>query len=153
MHLSTFDYRNANAIIPKTIVGELRNVLEAAVPGSELSSRRFRHKLSKALTGLGWSDSIRVNPGSKISITSVRDGIGLCVQTGNVSRFYADLLKLETLYKKRAVRAAIYLLPQKKWATAMGSNLANFERFVEELGIFSESISVPILVVGFSGDK
>lgn len=40
--------------------------------------------------------------GSDLSITSMRDEIGLCPQTGNMAQMDADLIKLQTLQLTRA---------------------------------------------------
>ncbi len=77
----------------------------------------------------------------------------MCLQTGNMSRFYADLLKIETLFRNGSITAAIYVIPTKAFATKLGSNIANFERLVEELGIFSVTLSAPILVMGITKGK
>ncbi len=78
----------------------------------------------------------------------MHSNVALCLQTGNMSRFYADLLKLEYLFKDRKAIAAVYIIPTKRRAREMGSNLAHFERFVEELDLFKDIITVPTLVIG-----
>jgi ABC-type siderophore export system fused ATPase/permease subunit len=75
--------------------------------------------------------------------------IGLCLQTGNMARFYADLLKLQLLFSKGRIRQAVYILPTRRSARVIGENMAQFERLVDELEIFAEVISVPMLVIGF----
>ena len=80
-------------------------------------------------------------------------GIGLCFQTGNVGRIYADLLKLQTLYTKGNITAGIILIPQNQTAKELGSNMANYERLIRELPIFSQVITMPIVVIGFDGTE
>ncbi len=65
-----------------------------------------------------------------------------------MSRFYADLLKLEYLFKKGKLKGAYYILPSKQTAGILGSNIANFDRFTNELQVFSDVITIPIKVLG-----
>jgi len=111
-------------------------------------SSRLREVILRNLSIIGWSSRVRLSHSSQISITATNGDVGLCLQTGNMSRFYADLLKLQYLHQKGSIRAAIYLLPTKSTAEIMGSNLAHFERLIQELKMFSDVITVPILVIG-----
>ena len=74
-------------------------------------------------------------------------------QTGNMGRVYADILKLQALYTKGNIIAGIILVPQSRTAKALGSNLVNYERLIRELPIFSQVITMPIVVVGFSAEE
>ena len=67
-----------------------------------------------------------------------------------MSRFYADLLKLEYLYQKGRANSAVYIIPTKKVSKLLGSNVAHFERFTSELKLFTEIITVPLLVIGIN---
>lgn len=51
-----------------------------------------------------------VAKGSDITITSMRDEVGLCLQTGNMARMYADLIKLQTLYLDNAIKSAVIIV-------------------------------------------
>ena len=109
----------------------------------------IREKLEKE----GWTGEYRLDATSRITISSYMKGIGLCFQTGNVGRMYADLLKLQTLYTKGNITAGIILIPQIKTAKELGSNMANYERLIRELPIFSQVITMPIVVIGFDGTE
>jgi hypothetical protein len=111
------------------------------------SSRQLRILIEEELSNLGWSDKVKIHFEKEITITSLKDEIGLCLQTGNMSRFYADLLKLQTLYIKDKIKAAIYIIPTKRAAKIMGDNLANAERLVAELILFRHVITVPIAII------
>jgi hypothetical protein len=110
--------------------------------------RNLRDKILETLYQSGWSESILLHSNSGISITSYKNEHGLCLQTGNVSRFYADLLKIEYLRKKEKISAGFYIIPTKKVARIIGSNIANFERFVKELQLFEEILTTPIIILG-----
>ena len=100
---------------------------------------------------IGWSGEYRLDSDSKITISSYMQGVGLCFQTGNAGRVYADLLKLQTLYVKGNITAGIILIPTALTAKELGSNMANYERLVRELPLFSQVITMPIVVIGFDG--
>lgn len=112
------------------------------------STKSLRKRISDGLKKQGWSSKVRLSSQSNINITSVKGKTALCLQTGNMGRFYADLLKLQYLFQKGKINSAIYILPTISLSKKMGSNLANFERLVLELKLFSKVITVPILVVG-----
>jgi hypothetical protein len=147
MKLATHDHKGGAKLIDGYLQDEVKNAivhspsLSRATPAREniLSSLRTKH---------GWSDEIIVSADAKISITSRKGDFALCVQTGNMSRFYADLLKLEYLFKESSIKAAIYILPMKALASEWGENIANFERFTNELKIFSKIINTPMLAIG-----
>lgn len=117
------------------------------------SAPMLRKIILSTLAELGWSDQIKVDKESNITITSMKDSIGLCLQLGNMARFYADLLKLEMLHKKDKAVSAIYILPSKKAASKLGDNIAQFDRFSEELSIFKHVITIPIAVISLEGDE
>ncbi|MGC6480568.1 MAG: hypothetical protein ACON42_09335 [Flavobacteriaceae bacterium] len=96
----------------------------------------------------GWSAEFLFYPQSKLSVTAIGFDCGLCLQTGNMSRLYADLIKLEYLFTNGVIIGGIYILPTKRAAKAMGSNIANFERLTQELTIFQQVITLPLVVFG-----
>lgn len=111
-------------------------------------TEKIREELLKVIQKLGWSKPVKIDRTKTITITSMQKNIGMCIQTGNVSRFYADLLKLQTLYLNNHAEGAIYIIPDKPTADRMNSNTANFERFVHELNLFKKTITIPLFVIG-----
>jgi hypothetical protein len=65
-----------------------------------------------------------------------------------MSRFYADLLKLQYLFQKGVISKAIYLLPSKHNAKIIGGNVAHYERMTKELQLFNDIITLPIYIIG-----
>jgi hypothetical protein len=108
---------------------------------------RIRDKFVAELRSRGWSSEVTVARGSDMSITSMREGIGLCLQTGNMARMYADLMKLQTLYLDNAIQGAVLVLPSQPVALAIGENIAQAARLERELEIFRKAYYVPTLVV------
>lgn len=108
---------------------------------------RIRDQFVGELRTRGWSSEVTVARGSDMSITSMRDEIGLCLQTGNMARMYADLIKLQTLYLNNAIQGAVLVLPSQPVALAIGDNIAQATRLERELEIFRKAFYVPTLIV------
>lgn len=111
------------------------------------ASNAIKEAVLESLGGQGWPGEVNLDTASKISITSKKDRIGLCFQTGNMSRMYADLLKLQAVYLRGAIDAAIFILPEKECAKLLGQNVANCDRLRRELAIFDRTISVPLALI------
>lgn len=81
-----------------------------------------------------------------MTITSSKSGVGLCLQTGNVARIYADIIKLQTLYFNNAINSAAIVVPSSEVARLFGKNIAQASRLERELEIFKKAYHVPTLV-------
>lgn len=149
MKLQFYSHREGLRAIPKRIIQPIRKALEGLPsPKKFFSAPQLRKEVIEALTVAGWSNSAKVDASHGLTVTAMNDEVALCLQTGNMSRFYADLMKLQLLRQRGKASAAVFLIPTKDAAEGMGSNIANFDRFVEELKLFSDIITIPIYVVG-----
>lgn len=81
-----------------------------------------------------------------MTITSSKDDVGLCLQTGNMSRLYADLMKLQAMNLDGMIKAAIIILPSQQTAKLLGSNVAQAKRLERELAIFKKAYHVPTVI-------
>lgn len=120
----------------------------AVQPGLRAASR-VRASVLESLVRDGWSNEVAVAVDSEISITSVKRNVGLCLQTGNMSRMYADLIKLQKMFLDGGVKAGAMILPSASAARALGSNIANADRLLKELEIFRKVIHMPIILFSF----
>ena len=149
------NYRSGQQIIPCDIVNgviQIVNGMDYSLGKYEI--KNFKDDLAAQLTTLGWSGKVSLSSKSNISITSILKGIGLCTQTGNMARMYADLMKLQALYMEEKIKAAIFVIPTKPCANSIGGNVANYERLINELtNIFSKVITVPMLIIGFDNKE
>src|SRR5665213_3526595 len=87
----------------KALPAILRNEIVAAISAITVkpargAAKKFRVSFLESLKGSGWSSEVAVAAGSDMTITSMKGEVGLCLQTGNMARMYADLIKLQTLY-------------------------------------------------------
>ena len=154
MRTQIYEHRSGLKVVPRDIVSDVEKILWDINP--ILSKRTvacIKESVRERLVKEGWTGEYRLDSSSRITISSYLKGSGMCFQTGNVGRIYADLLKLQTLYTKGNITAGIILIPQIKTAKELGSNMANYERLIRELPIFSQVITMPIVVIGFDGTE
>ena len=154
MRIQIYEHRSGLKVVPNNIISDVEKIVADVNPIlSKKAVAGIKEDIRGRLEKEGWSGEYRLDSNSRITISSYLKGIGLCFQTGNVGRIYADLLKLQTLYVKVNITAGIILIPQIKTAKALGANMANYERLIRELPIFSQVITMPIVVIGFDGTE
>ncbi len=147
-----YNHRNGVKIIASDVIDGISSILNDEHPKlTQNSVSTLKNDIWNKMMKIGWSGEYRLDSDSKITISSYMQGVGLCFQTGNAGRVYADLLKLQTLYVKGNITAGIILIPTVSTAKELGSNMANYERLVRELPLFSQVITMPIAVIGFDG--
>jgi len=152
MIVTKFTRHNAEVIIPLDLQTEIEIALcEIDCQIKKLGASAINKCISSSIHSLGWSGEVRINPNSNMTITSVKSSIGLCIQTGNYGRIYADLLKLQTLYAQKSIDAGIIILPDGAAALIMGQNMANGRRVKRELLVFKETITIPLIIYEFGG--
>jgi hypothetical protein len=106
--------------------------------------------LDSRLAELGWANEPRVHPDYNPTINAMRQGVGLTVQTGNITRAFYDLMKFQAMYLRNRVDVSVLILPTAAAASTLGSNIANFGRVTEELGeLFFHIVTVPVLIISF----
>lgn len=154
MRTQIYEHRSGLKVVPCDIVSDVEKILWDINPIlSKRTVASIKESVRERLEKDGWTGEYRLDSSSRITISSYLKGICMCFQTGNVGRIYADLLKLQTLYTRGNITAGIILIPQIKTAKELGSNMANYERLIRELPIFSQVITMPIVVIGFDGTE
>lgn len=133
--------------LPTILKQELGAAINSiTVRPSRGAGKKIRDAITLKLREAGWTGEVAVSKGSNITITSVKDDVGLCLQTGNMGRLYADLMKLQTLYLNDSIKSAAIILPSKPVAKIIGDNIAEASRLERELEIFAKAYRVPTLV-------
>jgi hypothetical protein len=150
MNYLSHDHNNALQVLSKTHI----NDIDQTISNCRIKCRKgnipiIRDKLHANLMNIGWSPEVQIDPNSRISITSIKNNIGLCIQTGNMARMYADLLKLQTVFLNNIINGGAFIVPLKNSAKIMGDNIAHYERLINELEIFKNVITIPLLIFGF----
>lgn len=114
------------------------------------ATNAIRDHVRNELTTEGWSDEVPIAPNfTGVTIFSQKEELAIQIQTGNVSRVFYDLLKLQYLFNRSKIEAAALAVPTKSGAQKLGSNIANYERLCAELQLYDRVITVPILVIAF----
>lgn len=151
MKIELYSHNAGDKIVNDDILRSLLKVIaETNIKITNKCANTLRKEILTKLKTMGWSDDFILDVNSQISLTSsITDHI-LCFQTGNMSRFYADLLKMQFVYQKGKAKVAIYLIPSKEAAKIMGSNIAHFDRFTSELRLFKDIVTIPTLVIGIN---
>lgn len=150
MKCTVFSHKDAATVVPRALQDELLQIIRNVhVKVERRAASSIRDALMAGLLHKGWPTDVGVTSGSKITITSVKTGIGLCLQTGNMSRMYADLLKLQKLYLDKSIAAGVMIVPSHLAAKELGDNITNASRLEAELGIFAKVLTIPILLFAF----
>jgi hypothetical protein len=149
MKHSTYSHCAGDTAIPDSVQKEILTAIsEITIKPARGAVRKIRSAFLTSLKSAGWSSQVTVAEGSNITITSMKDAVGLCLQTGNMARMYADLMKLQTLHREGAIRAAAIVLPSNRTAKLLGGNVADSKRLERELNIFKKAYDVPTMVFG-----
>ena len=110
----------------------------------------IRQHVRSELTGAGWSEEARIAPNvANVTVFSQKEDLAIQLQTGNMSRVFYDLIKLQYLFVRGKIEAAALAVPTRSGAHRLGDNIADFERLKGELFLYDRIITVPILVIGF----
>ncbi|RLJ64618.1 BglII/BstYI family type II restriction endonuclease [Sulfurisoma sediminicola] len=143
----TYSHEGGSDAVPEVVQREVAAAITAVgVKPAKGATTKVRDAFLKGIQESGWPAEVQLSKNSKMTVTSTKDEIGLCLQTGNMGRMYADLLKLQTMYLNKAIKAAIVVVPSRPVAKTLGDNIANAHRLVRELEIFKLAYSVPTLV-------
>jgi hypothetical protein len=145
-HLHKISENSAEYQKARGVEDILRNIKIVIKPRC---ATELRNAILEELRKNGWSGEIRINARHNITLTGMKDRTAICIQTGNMARFYADLLKIQAHYQRGNIESAVYIVPTAEAARQMGENMANFERLTSELfDLFSDVITTPIFVYG-----
>lgn len=133
--------------VPACLQKEIAAAISAmTVKPARGMATKLRDAFLTSIKGSGWSSEVAVSKDSDMTITSMKDEVGLCLQTGNMARMYADLIKLQTMYLDNAIKSAVIVVPSQPLALLLGSNIAQAKRLERELEIFKKAYHVPTLV-------
>lgn len=112
-------------------------------------TRKIHDHVETCFLNEGWALNVKLAQNAGIKVFAEKDSVAFQLQTGNISRAPYDMLKLQYLYVNGRIIAAALALPTHDAAKKMGENIANARRIVNELKLFDQVITVPILVIAF----
>lgn len=156
MTFEPYFHQNAKSKIPLPLLADVEASLSSIeLPNGPLATTQVLSPLREALTKNGWSDEVFLSKESKITISGMKGNVGLAIQFGNISRIYADYLKLQSLFLDAKITGAIIIVPAWTFLrdlsrTGGTDNRCNLDRIKRELPIFSLVINIPLAVYGVS---
>lgn len=144
-------FNSGEKVVSKNISDIVEKALtEVNNPIKYREASSIRNSILDLLYHEGWSKQVRIHAKHGITLTSKYRKTALCLQTGNMARFYADLIKLQSQYIDNKISSSIYILPTADTSRILGSNMANYERLTSELeDIYNRVITVPMIIYGF----
>ena len=72
----------------------------------------LRNEIETGLFRKGWTGRVQIAHGSRVTIAAQKNMVGLGIQvTGNMSRMYADLIKLQQMYLGNMIEVGALVLP------------------------------------------
>ncbi len=112
MNFVKYNHLGGEGAVPEALQIEVEQAIESiTVKPANGKATEIRDMFLRSIAGEGWSGETPVSRESNITVTSIKDDVGLCLQTGNMARVYADLLKLQTMYMNSAIRSAVVVVP------------------------------------------
>ena len=151
MNVQTHDHCGGLAALPAMQRQEIEKAIAScAISPARGAASKISAAIEKSLVDLGWSSEVNLSRGSKITITSMKHDAGLCLQTGNMSRMYADLLKLQHMFLKGTIKVGVMIVPSHVAAKSLGDNITNADRLTRELEIFRNVVHMPLVVFSFA---
>ncbi|MDF2540864.1 MAG: Restriction endonuclease BglII [Herbinix sp.] len=153
MDIKTTFYNTTDVILYEDTVNSIKELFITYDRYISYTFGHLRKYLDNFLLLNGWSEKIKIDEGSNMTVPAIKNKVGLSFQTGNAARFYSDMLKFQTLYIQNRLDSLIYIVPQNNLATHINTNTANYERVVKELDIFRNIINMPIVIIGITNKE
>lgn len=145
-HLKALDLLKKN----KEAWADIQNILaDQKLIFSKGNNSHIKKVIGEKFSTQGWADRVTIG-NSKLTISFLKDKVGVCFQIGNVARTYADILKLDYLAKAGIIKMAVIIVPDNIESRKLGANYASFERLKNEIKLFKDIIGVPLLIIGLS---
>jgi hypothetical protein len=147
----TYDHNNgASEWARRDMTDWLTDIFEApAVQLKQGATAAIRQHVRSEFVNEGWATNVKISDEHDLTVFSLKDDLAVQLQTGNMSRAPYDLLKLQYLKTSHRIEAAALALPTKAGGLALGSNIAHADRVRNELYLFRDIITIPILLVAF----
>jgi hypothetical protein len=150
-YVEAYSHHNAEAEWQKRELFEWLTDVFAA-PSIEIARKTssvIRAHIRQQFDEEGWTSEVGIDQNFDLTVFSRKDDLAFQVQTGNISRAVYDLVKMQYLFNIKQIEAAALAVPSSSAATKLGSNIASFNRIMNELGLFSRVITVPVLLISF----
>ncbi|MBC1939175.1 hypothetical protein HCB16_07705 [Listeria welshimeri] len=148
--VKTYSHNFADLIISeKKLESELIGIFSHPdiLPGKK-AAPILKEKVRNSLSVNGWVINPEVSIAYNPTINAMKFGVGLMLQTGNITRAFYDLLKFQVMNENSKIECAVMVIPTSNAAKLLGSNIANFDRLTNEIQLYRNIINIPILFAG-----
>ena len=113
---------------------------------------QIKAELESRLISIGARGPLLVDQSTRIRVKMALNSVLISVQTGNVGRFYADILKMSAMHHDIPDFAACLVVLTKgqahRSAHSGTGNLVTYERSVPELKLYSRFLPIPAVIIG-----
>ena len=132
-------------------LADIKNIVEAQnIKFGKDNPKHIKEIISERFNKEGWADRVKVVPNANLTISFMKNRVGVCFQLGNVARMYADLLKLEEMGQDRKIDVGVIILPDALKLAKLGANYVRFDRLAKELQIYAKIFKLPILLLSLA---
>lgn len=145
-----------------TLLSEIEDILHLVnIMITWHGQTRLNEEFNKLFTSRTWqsqvdsllkTESKLKRPGSKsIDYRHLTGKVDVEVEFGNVASFYRDIFKFNMSKQARLIDVGIIISGNRKIASAVGENVASYERFKDEMSIswkFNANADCPVLLYG-----
>lgn len=141
--------------LPNAHAKEIKSRIEGIIfpiPSVDNSPQALRAFWNARFMADGWAKNYAL-PNSNLTISYCAGEVGVCVQLGNISRLYADLLKLELLYKLGRIRLGVLVVPTDDYAVSLGSNYTSLSRASRDIKTLEQALGLPLLLMSVDADR
>mgnify|MGYP001276071697 CR=1 FL=1 len=105
----------------------------------------IKREFTDLINSEGYITNYNIHKDHRLSIDGIKKDLAIQVQLGNAARFYADIMKLEYLYRSKKIKEAIYICFTANFIyNHFSGNIISIERAQSELQLFNNIITVPI---------
>jgi len=125
-------------------------LLNVEISFESASTSSVRSHLLEILDSLEWaikSRPLESIPFRTSAVSSNRSA--LQCQFGNIANAFYDLMKLQLVFSKGLATGCILIVPMRRTAKQINSNVANYETILSNLDAgFSSFITAPLVLMG-----
>ena len=114
------------------------------------ATHTIRNHVRSELESAGWAFDVSVDAEVRLKVFARKDDLAFQLQTGNISRYSYDVLKMQHLYLRKEIESAVLAVPNKEASRKLGQNIASAERIWGELLVFDRIITLPMMVIAFA---
>ena len=150
MRFDSYSYRFADEVLNSklNIKREIEEVIRYVKLPDNSKTPSYTKEFKIKFTEKGWENEPKVLPDLDLKADFRKGRIQVETQFSNVARYYADILKFQLSFGKDVIDIGVLILPKKKFAQRLGSNVAFSERAIREIEHFKHVLTLPIWIIG-----